>query len=120
MYEFHLDELPTFNEKCLIASNEIQWLWHKRLWHINLRLISKLSKHDLVKGLPKISYKKDHLCNACQMRKQIKSSFKAKDMVTTKLPLELLHLDLFGPSRIQSLNNSRYVFVIVEDYSHFT
>ena len=120
VYELYLDELPSFNEKCLIVSNEIQWLWHKRLGHVNFKIISKLSKNDLVRGLPRIPYKKDHLCDACQRGKQIKSSFKAKDIVSTKRPLELLHLDLFGPSRIQSLNGSKYAFVIVDDYSRFT
>src|SRR5205809_1176197 len=38
-------------------------------------------------------------------------------MISTKRPLELLHMDLFGPSRIASINKNRYVFVIVDDYS---
>ena len=54
------------------------------------------------------------------MGKQIKSSFEVKDIISTKCPLELLHLDLFGSSRIQSLNGSKYAFVIVDDYSRFT
>ena len=41
-------------------------------------------------------------------------------MISTSKPLELLHLDLFGPSQILSINHSKYVFVIVDDYSRFT
>ncbi|MFA1236664.1 GAG-pre-integrase domain-containing protein, partial [Klebsiella pneumoniae] len=99
VYELYLDELPSLDEKCFVISNEVQWLWHKRLGHVNFKMISKLSKYDLVRGLPKISFKKDHLCDACQKGKQVKSSFKANDIVSTRHPLELLHLDLFGPSR---------------------
>ena len=40
-------------------------------------------------------------------------------MITTSKPLELLHLDLFGPSQVQSINYSKYVFVIVDDFSRY-
>ena len=35
-------------------------------------------------------------------------------------PLELLHMDLFGPTQVQSINHNRYVFVIVDDFSRYT
>src|SRR5436189_4841333 len=41
-------------------------------------------------------------------------------MISTKIPLELLHMDLFGPSRIASINKNRYVFVIIDDYFRYT
>ena len=43
-----------------------------------------------------------------------------KNDVTTKKPLELLHMDLCGPMRVQSPGGARYMFVIVDDYSRFT
>ena len=52
--------------------------------------------------------------------KQVRSSFKAKNDVTSKAPLELLHMDLCGPMRVQSPGGTRYMFVIVDDYSRFT
>jgi len=45
--------------------NDKKWVWHKRLGHANLRLISKLSKLQLVKGLPNIDYHSNALCGAC-------------------------------------------------------
>ena len=95
-------------------------IWHKKLGHLSLKYISKLSKRDLVKGLPKISWKTHLLCESCQQGKQLKSSFKSKNVVSTTRPLELLHIDLFGPTQIQSLGGKRYGFVIVDDYSRFT
>jgi len=62
-------------------------MWHRRLGHANLRLISKLSKLELVKGLPDIDYHLDALCGACQKGKIVKSSFKIKDIVSTSRPL---------------------------------
>ena len=52
--------------------------------------------------------------------KQVRSSLKAKNDVTSKAPLELLHMDLCGPMRVQSPGGARYMFVIVDDYSRFT
>ncbi|KAH9696622.1 hypothetical protein KPL71_023234 [Citrus sinensis] len=80
----------------------------------------KISKDDLVKGLPKIGFQKDKICEACQFGKQIKTSFKNKNHISTSKPLELLHIDLFGPSRYASLNGKYYAFVIVDDYSRYT
>ena len=88
-----------------------------RLGHLNFKYLSKLSKYNLVCGLPKISFNKTHLCDACQLGKHTMASFKYKNIVSTRRPLELLHLDLFGPTRIASLNHNKYVFVIVDDYS---
>jgi len=75
--------------------NDKKWVWHRRLGHANWRLISKLSRLQLVRGLPNIDYHSDALCGACQKWKIVKSSFKTKDIVSTYIPLELLHIDLF-------------------------
>ena len=41
-------------------------------------------------------------------------------MVSTSRPLELLHMDLFGPTRTTSLRGKKYGLVIVDDFSRFT
>ena len=83
-------------------------------------LISKMVKNDLVKGFPKINFQKDRICEACQFGKEIKTSFKSKNHVSTTKPLQLLHIDLFGHSRYTSLSDKFYAFVIVDDYSKYT
>ena len=50
----------------------------------------------------------------------MKSSFKAKDIVSTSKPLELLHIDLFGPVNTASIYGSKNGLVIVDDYSRWT
>jgi hypothetical protein len=95
-------------------------LWHRRLGHTNMELLSKLSKLDLVKGLPVTKFVKDKICDACQLGKQTKSSFKKKKIISTSRPLELLHMDLFGPIRTAGLSGKLYAFVIVDDYSRYT
>jgi len=42
-----------------------KWIWHKRAGHISMKTIAKLSQLDLVRGLPKISFEKDKICEAC-------------------------------------------------------
>ena len=70
--------------------------------------------------IPHISFNEDKLCNACQLKKQTKKSFKSKNIVSTSRPLELLHLDLFGPTRTTSLGVSKYGLVVVDDFFRFT
>ena len=56
----------------------------------------------------------------CQLGKQIKSSFKSNKDIMPSRPLELNHMDLFAPIKIKSLNGNHFVFVLVDDFSHFT
>ena len=74
----------------------------------------------MVEGLPKLKFEKDRICEAGQRGKQTKVSFKPKNYISTKRPLELLHMDLFGPSRTMSLGGNYYALVIVDDFSRFT
>ena len=69
--------------KCLMSKEEEGWLWHRRLGHINMKNIAKVAKMELVKGLPKIKYIKDKLCDACQEGKQSRSSHKGKTLTST-------------------------------------
>ena len=85
-----------------------------------MKTLSKLVKNDLVIGLPKLKFDKDKICDACQFGKQVKNFFKSKNLVSTSRPLELLHVDLFGPMDVLSMGGKSYGFVIVDDYSRFT
>ena len=86
-----------------------------------MKTLSKLVKKDLVIGLPKLSFDKDKVFDACQFEKQVRNSFKLKNfLISTSKPLELLHVDLFGPMDVLSMGGKSYGFVIVDDYSRFT
>ena len=77
---------------------------------------------QLVRGphITGISFEKDRVCSACVAGKQLKKSHPLKNIVTTSRPLELLHLDLFGPSHYDTLGGSKYGLVIVDDYSKYS
>ncbi|GJU24024.1 retrovirus-related pol polyprotein from transposon TNT 1-94 [Tanacetum coccineum] len=107
---------------CLLskASNTKSWLWHLGLSHLNFGTLNKLAKDGLARGIPKLKFKKDHLCSACALGKSKKSSHQPKAEDTNQEKLYLLHMDLCGPMRMESINGKEYILVIVDDYSRFT
>ncbi|GJW39787.1 putative ribonuclease H-like domain-containing protein [Tanacetum coccineum] len=95
-------------------------LWHRRLGYVNFKNINKLVKGHLVRGLPSKFFVNDHTCVACKKGKQHKASCKAKLDRIIRKPLELLHMDLFGPVSIESINKKRYCLVVTDDFSRFS
>nr|GEW26664.1 retrovirus-related Pol polyprotein from transposon TNT 1-94 [Tanacetum cinerariifolium] len=73
------------------------WLWHRRLSHLNFSTINDLTRLDLVDGLLKFNYEKDHLCSACERGKSKKASHLPKLVSSDNSKIELLHMDLCGP-----------------------
>nr|GFA62653.1 hypothetical protein [Tanacetum cinerariifolium] len=95
-------------------------LEHQRLSHLNFDTINDLAKNDLVSGLLKIKYHKEHLCPSCEQGKSKRASYPPKPVPNSRQMLHLLHMDLCGPIRIASINGKWYVLVIVDDYSRYT
>src|ERR1044071_804130 len=75
---------------------------------------------ELVRGLPQINKERAELCSHCVMEKQVRNSFKSKNQVSTSKPLELIHMYVCGSMRVQIIGGSKYIFVLVDDYSCFT
>ena len=107
-------------ETCLMAKSSMGWLWHRRLAHVGMRNLAKLQKGEHILGLTNVSFEKDRICSACQAGKQVGAKHPVKNVVTTERPLELLHMDIFGPVAYISIGGNKYGFVIVDDYSRFT
>nr|GFA23602.1 retrovirus-related Pol polyprotein from transposon TNT 1-94 [Tanacetum cinerariifolium] len=99
---------------------KVYYLWHQRLSHLNFATINNLVKNNLVQGLPKMKFKKDHLCSACEQGKIHQKHHKSKMDFASNKALYLLHMDLCGPMHVQSINGKRYVLVVVDDYSRYT
>ncbi|KAJ9568046.1 hypothetical protein OSB04_004012 [Centaurea solstitialis] len=102
------------------ASSDTNWLWHKRLSHLNFKTLNQLCINNLVVGLPDFRYTKVSLCSACEKGKQTRASFKSKQISSISSPLQLLHMDLFGPVNVQSIAGKKYTLVIVDEYSRYT
>ena len=102
----------SFSIHCLLTKEDDIWLWHKRLCHIHMQHFNRLNRKQLVEGLPKLKFEKVRVCGACQKGKQTKVSFKPKNIVSIERSLEMLHMDLFGPSRTMSLVCNLYELVM--------
>ncbi|GJS73201.1 retrovirus-related pol polyprotein from transposon TNT 1-94 [Tanacetum coccineum] len=71
---------------CLMAkaTSSQAWLWHRRLSHLKSDTINLLLKYDIVTGLPKLKFIKDHLCSSCELGKSKRKSFKTKTTPSSK------------------------------------
>nr|GFA13000.1 hypothetical protein [Tanacetum cinerariifolium] len=106
LYTIALNEVASNSSTCLLAkaSSSQSWLWHQRLSHLNFATINNLVKNNLVQGLPKMNFEKDHLCSACEQWKIHWKHHKSKTTFASNKPFYLLHMDLCGPMRVQSIN----------------
>ncbi|GJW11710.1 putative ribonuclease H-like domain-containing protein [Tanacetum coccineum] len=95
-------------------------LWHRRLGHINFKTMNKLVRRNLVRGLPSNLFENDHTCVDCQKGKQHKASCKTKVVSSINQPLQMLHMDLFGPTFVRSINHKIYCLVVIDDFSRFS
>nr|GEV59296.1 hypothetical protein [Tanacetum cinerariifolium] len=119
LYTISVKDMIKSSPMCLLskASKNISWLWHRRLNHLNFGTINDLARKDLVRGLPRLKFEKDHLYSACQLGKSKKHTHKPKTKNTNMKVLNTIHMDLCGPMRVQTINRKKYILVIVDDYS---
>jgi transposase InsO family protein len=107
-------------DTCLIAKTNMGWLWHRQLAHVGMKNLHKLLKREHILGLTNVHFERDRVCSACQAGKQVGVHHPHKNIMMMDRPLELLHMDLFGPIAYISIDGSKYCLVIVDDYSRFT
>nr|GEY00917.1 uncharacterized mitochondrial protein AtMg00810-like [Tanacetum cinerariifolium] len=80
LYTISIEDMMKSSPICLLskASKNKSWLWHRRLNHLNFGTINDLARKDLVRGLPRLKFEKDHLCSTCQLGKSKKHTHKPK------------------------------------------
>ncbi|GKE33054.1 retrovirus-related pol polyprotein from transposon TNT 1-94, partial [Tanacetum coccineum] len=125
LYSITLQDTSTPNPICLMAkaSSSQAWLWHRHLSHLNFDSINLLSKNDIMIGLPKLKFIKDHLCSSCELGKAKRKSFHTKTTPSSKRRLQLLHMDLCGPMRVEStefLNKTLHAYFAQKGIEHQT
>jgi len=110
---------PTAETTCLIAqaSNDKSLLWHRRLGHSNFRNMNKLVVGNHAVGIPQKKFSTIDLCPACLKGKQHRASFKSKLINSHSKPLQMLYMDLFGPTNIQSIGKKSYRLVIIDVFT---
>ncbi|GJT23536.1 putative ribonuclease H-like domain-containing protein [Tanacetum coccineum] len=120
MYNVDLKNVvPQGGLTCLFvkATPDESNLWHRRLGHVNFKIMNKLVRGNLVRGLPSKLFEFNQTCVACQKGKQHRASCKTKTVSSISQPLQMLHMDLFGPTFVKSLMKKMYCLVVTDDFS---
>ncbi|GKC67003.1 putative ribonuclease H-like domain-containing protein [Tanacetum coccineum] len=117
MYSVDLKNIiPQGGLTCLFtkATPDESNLWHRRLGHVNFKTMNKLVKGNLVRGLPSKLFEINQTCVACQKGKQHRAFSKTKTVSSISQPLQMLHMDLFGPTFVNSLivGNSELLLLV--------
>jgi hypothetical protein len=100
-------------KECHLSKYDEIWLWHRRIGHLNFDHIIKLRNNGVVKHLPKISRPYESICKPCKIGKFTHTQFKSKKIPSTKKPLQLVHMDLCGPSRKEGTGKENYFMFVV-------
>nr|GEV66979.1 integrase, catalytic region, zinc finger, CCHC-type, peptidase aspartic, catalytic [Tanacetum cinerariifolium] len=106
LYTILVEDMMKSSPICLLskASKNKSWLWHRHLNHLNFDTINDLARKDLVRGLPRLKFQKDHLYSACQLGKSKKHTHKPKTKNINLEVLNTLHMDLCRPIGTSSIN----------------
>jgi hypothetical protein len=79
--------------------------------------LKKAHKRGMITGLKDVTFNKNKFCSVCQVGKQVVIHHPLKTMLSTSKPLELLNMDVFGPTSYKSIGDNFYCLVIIDDYS---
>ncbi|GKA72962.1 retrovirus-related pol polyprotein from transposon TNT 1-94 [Tanacetum coccineum] len=94
LYTINLHDMASASSICLMAraTSTKSWLWHQRLSHLNFNTINDLARNDLVTGLPKFKYHKEHLYPSYEASEEIKIFLK-KIIVLLQAPVIIVRTD---------------------------
>ena len=116
LYKVLMDIVHT---ECFQVSTKTEYsVWHARLGHIGGTTMKSMVKNQLVRGIPKLNVESE-ICTACLLGKQTRNSFPAATSFRATKKLELVHGDLRGPISPPTAGRSRYIFVLIDDYSRY-
>src|ERR1043165_4087469 len=102
------------------ATEKESIMWHRRMGHIHLRKMNHLVQNELVTGVNVKHFHLNDKCVSCKKGKQHKQAHRPKKVNSVELPLERLHMDLFGPVKRKSHAGELYCLVVTDDYSRFS
>jgi hypothetical protein len=93
--------------------------WHRRFCHFGKRTIKEMASKNLVDGLQIVDGKESlGMCEDCIYGKQASRPYDER-VVPEKEVLERVHVDLWGPARVQSSGGARYAMIFTDGGSSF-
>lgn len=100
----------------MTKAEEMSWLWHSRLGHVNFKAMELMSKEKMAYGLPQF-VPPTEICRGCLMSKQVRHPFPSKTNFSATKRLELVHGDLCGPISPPTPAGNRYFMLLVDDFT---
>ncbi|BBG96571.1 transposable element gene [Prunus dulcis] len=88
--------------------------WHKRFGHLNERSLKLLENQGMVHGLPHLE-QVSVVCEGCMLGKQHRDSFPLESTWRASYPLELVHTDICGPMKTDSISGNKYFLLFTDD-----
>ena len=95
-------------------------LWHQKLGHLHFKRMKEVISEGAIRDMPELKIEEGEVYDTCESKKKIMMSHPMLQHHTTSKILELLHMDVMEPLKIDSLGGKMYVFVIVDDFSGYT
>uniref|UniRef100_T1IHU3 GAG-pre-integrase domain-containing protein n=1 Tax=Strigamia maritima TaxID=126957 RepID=T1IHU3_STRMM len=96
-------------------------VWHHRYAHMYTKGLNYLANDKNVKGIDFHGKKvKNDICENCEISKSTRAGFQSESRLLSSKPLELLHMDLWGPCRTPSFSGAHYLYCIVDDCTRYT
>lgn len=106
------------------TAEETAELWHRRFGHLSYRALAQLRFEQMVDGISVTDRAfeaagREQMCETCIQAKQTRQPFPTST-TESDAPLNLVHMDVCGPMRTQSLGGNRYMATFLDDYSRFS
>jgi hypothetical protein len=106
-------------EKKFMSQIDESWLWHRRMGQIGFENLIKVSKKVVVRDMQKIIKPSKFVCRHFQHGKNTRVRFKTRGYSTSR-PSELVHTNLYGPTRTKSMKGEHYIILFLDDYTRMT
>ena len=98
----------------IVGSSALPTLWHHRLGHTSDRILKHLSTK-----YSDIDFHCSQPCDTCHFAKQKKLPFPHSNRKSSSF-FELIHVDVWGPVAISSIDGFKYFLTVVDDFRRFT
>lgn len=100
------------------ANDDNMTSWHRKLGHINERDLKLIDKKNRVKGVQLMNGKLP-TCETCIKGKMTQLPYASVEGPQSSEPLELIHSDVCGPMRVETLVGSRYFLTFIDDFTKY-
>lgn len=92
--------------------------WHRRLGHLNVADLIKAKRNTAMRGM-NFDQHEGSECKICLRGKMSRAPFTATKASHTTKPLEIIHIDICGPMRVESKSGSNYFITFINNHSRW-